>query len=182
MVSLGGVDVLSWAEVTGGLLQGSKSERERVLEELAPHVFRYVFSRVKGDREAALDICQETLLSALRSHRFASRNAIPDEVLLITIARRRVIDHFRRKARARAEQPVFTHDPLERAEDRVVLLRALGSIPDHYAEILVLRYVSDLPVRDVAGILGTTPKSVEARLSRARRALREQLEEVPFHE
>jgi len=49
----------------------------------------------------------------------------------------------------------------------------LSELPGEYEQVLRLRYMEDRQVKDVAGVLGSTPKAAEARLYRARNAFRE---------
>jgi RNA polymerase sigma-70 factor (ECF subfamily) len=58
--------------------------------------------------------------------------------------------------------------------DRVDLHRALGRLAPRHREVLVLRYVAELSVDEVAAQLRLPPGTVKSRLSRARRALAEQ--------
>lgn len=64
---------------------------------------------------------------------------------------------------------------LERREERDAVRRCLDRLPESYRTVLVLRDFEDLPVAEVAGLLGVTPNTVKIRLHRARQALRELL-------
>jgi RNA polymerase sigma-70 factor (ECF subfamily) len=59
-------------------------------------------------------------------------------------------------------------------EARLVLEAALG-LPEHYREPLVLRAVHHLRTRQIAEILGIPEATVDTRVARARRMLREHL-------
>lgn len=63
--------------------------------------------------------------------------------------------------------------------DRVDLHHALRRIPLRHREVLVLRYVAELSLEEVASQLRLPVGTVKSRLSRARRALAEQLGEQP---
>ena len=49
---------------------------------------------------------------------------------------------------------------------------ALAALPAMQRAAIVLRYLDDLPVRDVARLLGKSEKAVESLLSRGRETLR----------
>lgn len=163
----------------------SPSEPPRGCEEHWPTVFRYAYSRLRGNREVALDVTQETFASALSAQDLPARTIMSDEAWLISIARRRIADHFRHQFRqvsataAMASAPVV-RDSNDEAELRVDLLRALDDLPRHHSEVLMMKYVCDLPVAEVAHILELTTKAVEGRLSRARQALQERLQQMEF--
>ena len=59
--------------------------------------------------------------------------------------------------------------------DRVDLHRALGRLTPLHREVLVLHYVAELSVDEVAKQLRLPAGTIKSRLSRARRALAEQL-------
>jgi len=55
------------------------------------------------------------------------------------------------------------------------LVEALGRLPLHFRQVLVLYYLADLPVERVAGELGIAVGTAKSRLARAREALARQL-------
>jgi RNA polymerase sigma-70 factor (ECF subfamily) len=59
----------------------------------------------------------------------------------------------------------------------VELALALANLSDRQRSAVVLHYIADKPVAEVAAILGTTSGTVKVHLSRARRRLREELGE-----
>jgi len=60
-------------------------------------------------------------------------------------------------------------------EARAILSRAIGSLPEPYRAVLVLRDVEELSNEEAAEILGESVASIKSRVHRARMALREQL-------
>ena len=56
------------------------------------------------------------------------------------------------------------------------LAEALAKLPDGQRATVVLHYYADLPVRDIARVMGTTAPAVKVSLMRARRRLRSLLE------
>jgi len=65
---------------------------------------------------------------------------------------------------------------LEREDDRRRLLREVDALPDECRQVLLLYYYQDHTYRDLAQILGVSPATVNARLTRARKLLRARLE------
>ena len=64
-------------------------------------LYRYVLLRVRR-RELAEDLVQDTLLAAIEAqHRFAAGSS--ERTWLISILRRKIVDHFRRVQRTRLE-------------------------------------------------------------------------------
>jgi DNA-directed RNA polymerase specialized sigma24 family protein len=62
--------------------------------------------------------------------------------------------------------------------DHVALVAALQRVPTRTREALVLHYIADLPVAEVADVLGCSGDAVKTRLARGRKALAEQLDET----
>lgn len=59
--------------------------------------------------------------------------------------------------------------------ERADLREALAGLPVSYREVIVLHYFADLPVVEIAGLLGVPAGTVKSRLSRGRTALASQL-------
>jgi len=59
---------------------------------------------------------------------------------------------------------------------RLDIARAIESLPAHYRDVLLLRDVQELTIREIGAQLGLTPANVKSRLHRARALTREYLE------
>lgn len=93
---------------------------------------------------------------------------------LVVVAQRRLIDHWRYKERhvrridrLRTEMLVRSGDERQDASN---VLATLDSLSTKQRAVLVLRYLDDLSVSEIADQLGTTYKATESLLSRARKA------------
>jgi predicted RNA polymerase sigma factor len=76
--------------------------------------------------------------------------------------------------------PTDDEDPLDdqlRREAREAVERGIAELPHHYRMALVLKDIVELPVADVAGILGLKRATVKTRVHRARLHLRRILTE-----
>lgn len=145
-----------------------------------PRVYRYLYHRCGRDVSLAEELTQDTFAEAVRSGRRTGTH--PDAVAwVLGIARHRLADHFRRLARQErrlaqlAALPTPTEAPGQVWPD-ADLADALASLPAMQRAAVILRYVDDLPVREVAGQLGRSEKAVESLLSRGREALRRRYE------
>jgi RNA polymerase sigma-70 factor (ECF subfamily) len=143
-----------------------------------PQVYGYLLSRCRR-RELAEDLTAETFLAAVDAVR---RDQPPpvDVAWLIGVARHKLVDHWRRLAREeRSLRAVESDRSSEPADDwpgaRVEALLAaetLEQLSVAHRLALTLRYVDDLPVAEVAALLGRTLHATEALLVRARTAFR----------
>jgi RNA polymerase sigma-70 factor (ECF subfamily) len=147
-----------------------------------PRVYRYLFHRCGRDRELAEELTQQTFVDAVRTQAGASTD---DPVSwVIGIARHRLADYFRTLERRErgyrrwislARPPVVTWLGERTAND--ALVEAVSALPAAQRAAIVLRYLDDLPVREVARLLGRSEGAVESLLSRGRETLRRTLED-----
>lgn len=147
-------------------------------EETVPRVYGYLFARCGGDAAVAEELTQQTFVEGLRGvARFAGR-ADP-ATWLIAIARRKLVDHFRRGYRERRrdlrliERGAPDHAATWRASSTLADVReAIDSLPGEQRIALVLHIVDGLPVRDVAAAIGRSEDATESLIRRARAAFR----------
>lgn len=140
-------------------------------------VFAYLVRGVFGDRAAAEDLTQETFAAAVVAARTGRSEAL-SMPWVMGIARHKLVDHYRRTARdERHLAQVWSggsasdeFDELDRAEPARVLemLRHLGR---EHQLVLLLRYVDDLAVNEIATAMNRSVDATNSLLSRARKAL-----------
>jgi RNA polymerase sigma-70 factor (ECF subfamily) len=133
-----------------------------------------------GDLQEAEDVTQDAFAKAsFHWKRIAAYDA--PEAWVRRVAFNQAYTSARRARRALVA--LTRHGPPEDtpavSSDRVDMRRALGRLPSRHREVLVLHYVAELPLQDVARQLGLPLGTVKSRLSRARRALAEQLGDEP---
>jgi RNA polymerase sigma factor (sigma-70 family) len=135
------------------------------------------FLRAMVGRHDADDVFQETFLAALRAYpRADGRNL---RAWVLTIARRKAIDHHR--ARARRPEPVAEPEPTVPA-DAVDGLGG-GEVWARAAELsaaqraaLALRFAADLPYREIGAALGTSEAAARRRVHDGLETLRTRLD------
>jgi len=146
-------------------------------------IYWLVFSQVDGDRDAAQDIAQETFLAAFKSaDKFRGQSKV--YTWLYSIANKKVADFYRRRKRdvkrktesldGQVSEPQ-PNGTVGSEETHQVIQQALSSLPLHYKQVLLLKYVEEMPVVEIGQVMGRSPKSVEGLLTRARRELQNRL-------
>lgn len=156
-----------------GLLEAFSTLYERYL----PRVFRRVYCVIpEGDVE---DVTQEVFIAVMKSlpsFRYESRFS----TWLRTLVNRQVADYYRK----RNKQEILLDDIPGANPDRfliperknheqgwdelIIIRRALGKLPEHYQEIILLRFVEGLQFNEIAEERG---QSLEATKSLYRRAI-----------
>jgi RNA polymerase sigma factor (sigma-70 family) len=146
------------------------------------------------DHGRAEDIVQETFISALRSLR-ATEQEIAFKPWIYQISRNACIDHLRRVKRTEeisidsedfkpdfegriSEGAPTTDFAVLQRQDLDDLQQAFGGLPESQHEILVLRELEGLSYQEIGQRMHLTPAAVESMLSRARRSLKGQYDEI----
>ena len=158
-----------------------------VLEEWAPRLYRFAL-RLCGDRHAAEDLTQETLLRAWRQ-RGRLRDPRALRVWLFRIAvnlwndqRRRGRSQVASAGPLSGDEAVAAPPPEKLVAGREELERALhvlAELPPRQREVLYLSTCEGLSSAEVADVLGISTDAAKANLALARKKLRQQLPE-PF--
>ena len=158
-------------------------ERMRALYAVhGPSLLHTLAGWTSGDRQAAEDLLQETMLRAWRNlHTLEDRAARP---WLLTVARRLAIDASRSRAARPAEcgdEPLghiaARHDHVEQVLDREVLSPALAGLPGPQRAVLYQVYYLHSTMRQAAETLGIPEGTVKTRTRHALRTLRTDLAE-----
>ena len=160
--------------------EGNPASVRRLLDDAGPVVYGFLYGRVGGNPSVAEDLVQETLLEAVRSaHTFRGESALT--TWLCTIARRRLARHYefeRKSDVARAglslvrDVPDHAEEDVDRADE---VLRALGRLSAMHRQVLVMKYLDEMHVAEMAAELGRSKVQVQSLLQRARESLRREL-------
>ena len=146
---------------------------EELVVQWHPRLCGYVFQMV-GNQSEVDDIVQTIWTKILRSL-VNLQNPAGLEAWIFQIARRTVMDHLRAAYRqpCKSELPdlIDSDVPLDDWITREDLAVQLGRLHPAERELLVLHYLQDLPLADVADLCGLPVGTVKSRLHRARRSL-----------
>jgi RNA polymerase sigma-70 factor (ECF subfamily) len=157
---------------------------EDVAEELSDPLRRYL-ERLVGDRSTADDLLQDTLLKIARAlPSFEGRSSV--KTWAFTIATRVATDHFRRpQNRARMIDIDETAPTLDAETDQNLVVdemnscvrEVIESLPEDYRTALVLHDLEGQTAAQVATIAGCSVATAKIRIHRARRRLKEALDQ-----
>jgi len=152
-------------------------EFEILYSEQAQGLFAFLVYRT-NDRALAEDLLADAFERALRGKYNPRKGSA--KTWLYAIALNVLRDHVRRVAaegRAYANVDVGGEggDPFAGVEVRDELMRAMNGLAAEEREAIALRFGSDLTVPEMAAVLGVPLTTVEGRVYRALRKLREAL-------
>lgn len=168
------------AEIRALWREGRIEEARLALVHETQHsVFRFLKAMMR-DEDLAQDLAQDTFVRAFQSLG-SFRGEAKATTWILAIARNLALNRSRRR---RLEQRWLTDQPPDLADREAVpepreprLTAALAALPSAQREAIVLYYVEDLGIDDVARITGRTANTIKSDLHRARAALRAVLEE-----
>lgn len=179
------------SELVNRLRSGDRAAMHEFYIIYRNRLFSLILARVGGDHNAAEDLVQEVFLAALGSlDKFRGESQF--YTWLRSIALHKLNDFYRRQARepepdaassdfddTRLEQTgddqPATFAAMESEETRHSIHQALVGLSRDYRKVLILKYLDEKPVLEISRIMGRSPKSVEGLLSRARKAMRDNL-------
>jgi RNA polymerase sigma factor (sigma-70 family) len=152
---------------------------ESVYQDNVVGIYRLVFRKV-GNAADAEDLAEEVLMQTLKTLRLPS--PVPAvRAYLVKTARTVLADHWRRHYAARDAASELEQLPIEIAANPDAVDRAqrlLGLLPDHFRNILELRFLRGYSVREAANELGVTESNARVLQFRALRKAAELEREV----
>ncbi len=149
-------------------------------------VYRFVFFKL-SNKEEAEDITSDVFLQLWRYLQEEGRRVKNFRGLLYQIARNKIIDTYRARAKKQeVSLEVVLELPLESinsVSDRLAeqgemerIFRAVKKMKEEYQEVIVLRYINELTIGEIADALGKKRTAVRVTLHRATKKLKELLE------
>jgi RNA polymerase sigma-70 factor, ECF subfamily len=159
-----------------------QADFERLYADHAQSLFGFLVYRT-GDCALAEDLVADTFERALRARRLFDRRKATEKTWLYTIALNCLRDQARRRAaegraleRVGPSAPPDTERELDRVSGGSDLTRALLTLSEEEREALALRYGADLAVPEIAKLTKEKLTTIEGRVYRALRKLRDELE------
>ncbi len=138
--------------------------------------FAYRLTRSVADAE---DVVQECFLGLLRSNCGYDPARTPLRVYLLGAARNQVLKRFRRREElGLADEPASSMSPEAEAalgQMQTLVSHAVSELPETQREILILAHFEQMPLAEIAAVVGIEVGAVKSRLQRARTALKESL-------
>lgn len=171
---------------------GERRAFDALYKDMRRPMLAYATRLLAGDRSAAEDAVDEAFLAIWRGRQDLS--VIDNRGAWVRrIVRNKAVDHIRRQQSARHDPLVSAHEAMPDAaagpEDAALsndtarwLRRALSALSVEQREVVVLCYIEDRPLTDIAAMTGCPLGTVKTRLYHARLILRRALEAQTMEE
>lgn len=181
------------AECIRRILAGEKQLFHELIRPCERSIYFLLFSLLRNEADAE-DAAQETVVKVFRNlHLFRGDSQFRTWVL--SIARNEGLGRLRKTENRREDSldamvdsdagdftpAVLTSwrevptEALERAELGALLRKAIDGLPEIYRNVVLLRDIEEMDVRETAGALGISEGAVKVRLHRARALLQREL-------
>lgn len=162
-----------------------KKEFSKIYDKYIDKIYRFIFFKVSTEGIAE-DLSSETFLRGWEAFKNQKSNGEIENpsAFLYQIARNLVIDFYRKKGQTQIVSAEYGQiiDPRVDLQERVnknsefyQVKQALSNLKDDYQEVIVLRYLDDFPVSEIAKIMQKSEGAIRVMLHRALKALKKEL-------
>ena len=172
------------------LKQKDKEAFAEAYDRYVDDIFRFIYFKV-NQKEEAEDLSSQVFL---KTWNHIQNNTITDyktlKALLYKVARNLIIDHYRKQSNQATisldaseksiDVPDLSQDIHKRLEvnsEVEGISESLLLLKDEYREVILLRYVNELSIKEISAIIDKSKSNVRVILYRAMKALRELLKE-----
>lgn len=179
------------------ILGGDRDAFRQLFDQYFPRLYRYVLARLDGDHDGAQEVVQLTFCKAIER-----LDSYRGDAALYTwfqqVCRNTLLDYCRANQRRRhlvlplEERPdvraildtiaaPVAGEPEHQAwrvDVQRLVQATVDALPDRYGEVLELKYVDGLAVKQIAQRMALTDKAAESLLARAREAFRAAITEM----
>lgn len=145
----------------------------------ADSICKYLLPRVNSDKAVAEDIMQDVFIRAFEHLKQYEYHGAPYKAYLFTIAHNLLINHYREKKTVLLDdlgeeengsgEAIAVH--AEAAMEAKEIWHAVGGLPHIARDALLLRYKSELSVKEIAGMMHKTANAVKLALCHGRKKL-----------
>ena len=156
------------------LVQSAQQGMLDAFTSLYEYYLPIVYNRVRYlvPEEDVDDVTQDIFIATMRSLK-GFRGEAKFSTWLRTLTNRQVAEYYRRKRHPETsidEQMRAPHNPAA-TDEAIVLRQAFRKLPRRYQEVLLLRFVEEMPFDEIARILGHTREGTKSLFRRAVSAL-----------
>lgn len=160
---------------------------DKIYNKYLNKIYRFVYLKI-GSQETAEDLTAQVFIKYWR--KLKDRKRIKNiQAYLYQIARREVIDFYRRQKNIKIIFPEFSQEILEQIidsqmgieeklilqKDLEIIYQTLAHLSDNYQNLIIWYYLDELRIKEIAEIMEKSEGAVRVMLFRALQELREKL-------
>lgn len=149
------------------------------IEEQYDKIYRYCYFRLHN-KELAEDVTQETFLRYLKNYQCTTTASALK--YMYTIARNLCVDEYRRLKTESLDEAIQDHAIEENLLTNITVRLALSRLTQDEQELLLLRYVNEVPVSTLGKIYGVSRFAIYRKIISAANHFREELRKEDYHE
>ena len=157
-----------------------------IYDQYIDKIYRFVYLKVNS-QEIAEDITSKVFLKGWEAFQKQNADIKNPGAFLYQIARNSVVDHYREKGRSKTvsidAMPQMI-DPGTSAQDRAILnadvnvvKTAIQKLKKDHQDIIIWHYLEDMPIADIAELLGKPAGTVRVILHRGLKDLKDIINE-----
>lgn len=148
------------------------------IEEQYDKIYRYCYFKLHS-AELAEDVTQETFLRYLEhDHGLTTVSALK---YLYTIARNLCVDEYRKPKIESIDESIPDYTMEEKLITNLTVGTALSKLASDEQELLLLRYVNEVPVSALGKIYGLSRFAIYRKITSASNKFREELRKEDYH-
>lgn len=160
---------------------------EKAYQDYSPGILKHVYFRV-NNWNIAQDLTQEVFFKAWRSIAEGKTGEIKNfKAFLYKVVNNIIIDYYRRKKEISLEEmeeeveaiaviEAKQEDEADLEIEKKILERHLSEIKDEYRQILIMRYIDDMSIKEISQITEKTKGNVRVLIHRALQILKKKYE------
>lgn len=158
----------------------------KIYDQYIDKIYRFIFMKVNS-QERAEDLASETFLRTWEVFKEDEKKIENIQAFLYKTARNLVIDYYRQKGKAQvfSAESASLLDPHQNLEEKAIfnsdlenVMKAIGNLKEDYQDVIIWRYLDDLPIMEISHMLGRTEEATRVLLHRALNALRSEIKEA----
>ncbi len=167
-------------------MDNPKKEFSKVYDEHINKIYRFVYLKVNS-QPIAEDLTSEAFLKTWEVFKKDVEKIDNIRAFLYKTANNLVIDHYRQKGRINIvptsevrlmDTGEDLHEQAAVSSDIEFLKKHLSDLKDDYQNVIIMHYLDDLPIQEIAVTLDKSEGATRTLLHRALKALKEKTEQV----
>jgi len=170
--------------------RGQEAAFSRLYDSYQDKIYRFIYFRVSSE-SLAQDLTSETFMKVLQ-YLTSGKKIDSFQSFIYRTARNLVIDTYRQRGQEELPIDDFVRESIADQKDIAgdvadkfsleQIEQGLGQLSGHYRDAIVLRFVEDLPFKDVGEVLGINEEHARVLVHRGLKMLKNTLQIKDFNE